>query len=169
MSATYDLIGSVSVNANSVTISNIPQTYKDLIIVYKQQLAAGSEELRIRFNGNTSNNYMSGRIGSEWTPGNPGASNFFNLSLQSNSIISRRTTSTGNPISMVLHVYNYASTTRVKAYQAYCQGNIANNNTIGWMEHIVGAWNLTDAITSVTFFPNQTPNSNSIGSIYGIG
>jgi hypothetical protein len=132
----------------------------------KAQLAAGSEELRVRFNGNTAANYKRGVIGSRWGAG--GTTLWFNQTDNLNSIETNGTQNSGFPTTLVLHVYDYASTDKVKAFQGLATSN-RSEAEIGHVQHIVGAWNVTDAITSVSFIPNGTPNSISIGSIYGIG
>ena len=164
--STYDLIASVSLNASSVTVSSIPNTYKDLIIVMKAQLAAGSEELRVRFNGDTAGNYKLGTIGSRWSGG---STIWFNQSNSYSAIQTIQTQNSGYPATLILHVYDYATSSKIKAFQAVATSNRSENNSVGHIEHMVGAWNNTNAITSVTFAPFGTPNSISIGSIYGIG
>jgi hypothetical protein len=163
---TYDLISSVSLNASTVTVSSIPNTYKDLIIVMKAQLVSGSEELRVRFNGDTGFNYKRGTMGSRW---NAGGTLWFNLTSNLNSIETDGTQNSGYPQTLILHVHNYASTDRIKAFQGVSTSNRSDSNSVGNVQHIVGAWNNTNAITSVSFVAGGTPNSISIGSIYGIG
>jgi hypothetical protein len=163
---TYDLISSVSLNASTVTVSSIPNTYKDLIIVMKAQLVSGSEELRIRFNGDTAANYKRGTIGSRW---DAGGTAWFNQTNNLNSIETNFTQNSGYPQTLVLHVHDYNNTSKVKAFQGLSTSNRSDSNTVGNVQHIIGAWNNTNAITSVSFVAGGTPNSISIGSIYGIG
>lgn len=164
--STYDLIASVSLNASSVTVSSIPSTYKDLIIVMKSQLAAGSEELRVRFNGDTGGNYKRGTIGARWSAGSV---DWFNQTNTTTAIETIGTQNAGYPSTLILHVYNYANSSRIKTFQGISTSNRSENNSVGNVQHIIGGWNNTAAITSVTFAPFGTPDSISIGSIYGIG
>ena len=57
---TLSLIGKQTVGADgasSVTFSNIPQTYTDLVVKFSTRATAGNPELSIRFNGDTAANY----------------------------------------------------------------------------------------------------------------
>ena len=167
MAVTYDLIASTSLSAATTTISGISGAYKDLIIVMKSQLAAGSEEQRLRFNGDTGTNYKNGRVGSRWD--GTGGTMWFNQTDNLTAIISQGTQTTGYPQTWFIHVYDYANTNRVKAFNIVSVSNRSDSNGVGNVERIIGTYNSTAAITSVSFITFGTPDSKSIGSIYGIG
>jgi hypothetical protein len=56
---TYDLIASnvLGSSAASVTFSSIPATYRDLVLVVEAAVVSSSNDLYLRFNGDTGSNY----------------------------------------------------------------------------------------------------------------
>jgi hypothetical protein len=59
MAATYEKIATTTLGsaANTVTFSSIAGTYTDLIVVCNGSVSNDTDEPRLRFNGDTGNNY----------------------------------------------------------------------------------------------------------------
>jgi hypothetical protein len=57
---TYTPLATVTLGstATSVTFSSIPATYRDLIVVHSGLLTSGGQEIRLRYNGDSGNNYI---------------------------------------------------------------------------------------------------------------
>ena len=144
--ATYELTGSYY----TVTFSSIPQTYQDLVLVYSgSNVATGSNEHGVRFNGDSGSNYgqntMNSLVGTATIATNVGASNSkIYLGGQAASVVTE------------LVIFDYASTSRQKHFQAPSVTYTAGYNQIF---NVAGTWRSTNAITSIEF--------SSYGSPYG--
>ena len=56
---TYDPIASITLGAaaSSVTFSNIPSTYTDLVIIFSGAITTGFDSINIKFNSDGGTNY----------------------------------------------------------------------------------------------------------------
>lgn len=166
MPQTYEPISTTILGSTTatVTLSSIPQTYTDLIIVASAQAAVtGDDFVVMYFNGDTASNYCTTQL----------------YTYNGSTALSSRTSSTTGIFAMPLpiytsnekdtsfaHIMNYANTTTFKS--VLCRDNSLRsglNNGIG-----VGTWRSTAAITSVSM---RTINgygwaSGSVITLFGI-
>jgi hypothetical protein len=169
--ATYTQIGSAvtvgSGGASSIDFTSIPSTYTDLVLVLSGRGAASNvyNYARLRFNGDTGNNYqMILLYGDGGTPGttsvNPGTSIVGGLQAGQ--------TSTANTFSNTQwYIPNYAgSTTKSVAIDAVSE----NNGTAGSNGYLTAArWTSTSAITSISLFiESATFVQYSTAYLYGV-
>jgi hypothetical protein len=169
MANTYTLIASNTVGgagAASITFSSIAATYTDLVIYASPRSARGAveDELWIRLNGDTGNNYSynslsgdgttaSSQAGSStpavyrgWMPGNTTTANTF-----------------GNHC---IYIPNYAGSN----YKSLSGDDVSENNDTSARATLrAGLWSNTAAITSVTLLPEvSTFMQYSSFYLYGI-
>ena len=147
--------------ASTVTFSNLPQGYTDLVLVCSPaQTTQAQGDLHFRFNSDTGSNYSftrltgtgSSALSSRGT--NTSFINFENYGYPSDIL--------GNS-NQIVQVMNYSNTTTYKT--ALGRPNSAETG----LEASVGMWRNTAAITSITCFMNVgTLKSGSTFTIYGI-
>jgi hypothetical protein len=164
MTVTYEAISSQTLGSaqSSVTISSIPATYTDLVLVITAQ-ASTSSNLQMRFNGSSSAYYSNtGMRGYSSTADSFRQTNLSSMTLATVEDI-------GNPnTNIVINIPNYSNTTTFKTALVR-----ANQATAG-VEAIVGLWrgttgSDTPAITSITLLPGGgNLNIGSTFSLYGI-
>ena len=140
--------------AASVTFSNIPQGYTDLVIVYAG-ISSTDDQNYFRFNNDTGSNYSR-----TFMAGN-GSAAFSNRSTNDTLLYGPFSLST--PVTNIAHIMNYSNSTTNKT--TLIRSGNATNSTIA----TVGLWRSTAPITSVLIATNSgTFNAGSIFSIYGI-
>lgn len=155
--ATTTASGSVS----SITFSSIAGTYTDLVLVNSASLASGAENLRIRFNSDTSTNYsFTVLTGTGSAASSTRSSNQTYIAADWNGYLT-----TTNNVS-IISIQNYTNTTTNKTV-------ISRSNNAGTgVDAIVGLWRSTSAITSITIFNSGTGGVNfaagSTFTLYGI-
>jgi hypothetical protein len=163
----YILLERTELNASaaSVVFANIPQTgYTDLKIVCSARTdrsAAGSDWIKISFNGVTTNLSMRSLYGSGSTAGSYTDTGIYS-STNSNS---QTATTFGNT---EFYIPNYTgNTNKSVSADGVSETNASTNND---MTLVAGLWSSTAAITSVTLAPYTGPNflANSTFSLYGI-
>ena len=161
MAATYEPIASTTLgsDASSITFSGIPQSFTDLVCIFK----------------NASNGSLSSN--SSWAQFNSdAAANYSDTRLYGNgtSALSARSTSATTGVSLsgkidngvtVLHIMSYANTNVYKTCLASSEGLISGAHSV---LRIVGLWRSTAAITSVSFVNNTTFKTGAVASLYGI-
>ena len=159
---TYTKIASQTLSGASatVTFSNLPQSYTDLVIVCAAK-GASAESMRMQFNSDTATNYSTTNL-------------FANL-FGSPEVDSTRYTSessiragyvqngldTTNFLHCTIQIQGYANNTTYKSVLARSAKAINVTN---------GLWRSASAITSVALFPASSANfaSGSTFSLYGI-
>jgi len=158
--STYEPLASVTLSTaqTSVTFSNIPQIYTDLVCVVNAGITSGIEDIALTLNGDTATNYSRTFLYGDGT-----------------SAVSGRTTSAtrialgsfgsgtinGNNIFSVM---NYSNSTTFKTVLS--RGNNTSNHTIAY----AGLWRNTAAVTSMTF--GTTGSTWMVGTtfnLYGVG
>jgi hypothetical protein len=151
---------------SSLTFSNIPQGYTDLVIVssVNSNRGSGLDSLAIRFNGDTGNNYSVIYMQSNSSSGITSS----RATNQSNIWVGNITAnSTANNFSSnLINIMNYSSNNTYKTILAR-GGSIT---TVTDVEANVGMWRSTSPITSVTIRSETGSNFNSGSTftIYGI-
>jgi hypothetical protein len=153
----YEVISTqtLSTTAATVTLSSIPQTYTDLVLVLRGTSTV-DDTIMMQFNSDTGSNYS-------WTQfGADGGSGVF--SSRGSGLTSFRigygNTGQGSHITQVI---NYSNATTFKTSLS------RSNKGADDVRAIVGLWRNTNAITSLTII--QTSGSFATGttiSLYGI-
>jgi len=143
---TYTSLATVTLGstATSVTFSNIPATYRDLIFVFEGVVS--------NFNGDTT----SGNYSATYANGDGAGRSSGNESRRFGVFYAQRS-------SMVASFMDYSATNKHKTYLSRAGG--ASNA----LEMIVGRWANTAAITSIRLFPDANGfASGSTLNLYGV-
>lgn len=163
MPATYDPIATrtLSTNSTQILFSSIPGTYTDLRLVLQCITTSNSNNLLLRYNGNTSSIYSQtffrANSTNVVTSSNLGSSGLFlNAGATDNTI----------PMLYTVDVFSYASTSINKSC---LQETYQNTNTGGNLSRFVGLWRSTAAITSLQI-DNITASftAGATATLYGI-
>lgn len=137
------------------TMSNIDQSYTDLVLVILGTASPGPENW-LRLNGSTSTIYQIQRMTSVNNASSATNANAF--SLQSGS-------GPGNVINQQINIFNYTNTTTWKSILLQ-----HGNGTSDSSEVAIGSFNATGAISSLTvlFDRSSTWAAGSKATLYGI-
>jgi len=160
MPKTYEPIVSTTLTAGtaSVTLSSIPQTYTDLILVVQAD-TTGGDDLRIRFNSDTSSLYSYTVLGGNGSVVVSARNN--NLTAGLGSYYGNFSTSIDNV--QITQILNYSNTTTNKSLITRA------NKASGGVDLVANLYRSTSAISSITIFPNSGSfESGSIFVLYGI-
>jgi hypothetical protein len=154
MPATYEPIASVTSTSTDITISNIPSTYTDLVLVMSHLSTTDGPDLRIRFNGDTTSSY----------------SRTFMYGFNDATASGRESNQTwiltaadDSQHTNVIHIMSYANTNVFKTVLDSFGGA---GRIVG---RTVGLWRKTDAITSINLTIAWAWASSGITvNLYGI-
>lgn len=156
--STYSPIASQTLTSNtaSITFSNLPTNYTDLVLVINAISSSSTSNLRLRFNGDTGSNYSS-----TFMYGFGSSTYSDNQANETYIIIGAMYNTRSNHI-INLQDYNNSNTfkTTVTRSGAAAEGTGA----------LVGMWRNTSPITSINITDAQgfTVGAGSIFSLYGI-
>ena len=161
---TYTPIATVNITSPTatVTFSNIPGTYTDLVLVGGGVLQINSGNgLRIRFNNDTATNYSDTEV-----KGNGGSATSQRETNQNSGYAGGQSHSDTNPGTSICHIMNYSNTTTYKPFIA--RGNQASTDVL----LTANLWRSTAAITRIDLaigsaFPTQNFASGTL-TLYGI-
>lgn len=154
---TYTKIASQTLSGSSasVTFSNIPQTFTDLVIVFSGGESGANKNFNLTFNSDSGSNYSWTRLlgDGSTTQSSRGSSQTSIENVLSNEICTA-----------VYNVMNYSNVTTNKTILS--RTSVASSRAATY----VGLWRSTAAITSITFTAESTftINSGSTFTIYGI-
>lgn len=140
---TYTLIDqtTLSSSAASVTFSSIPQIYEDLIIEVCGTCTVDAQNVYIRLNGDTGNNYSYTRITGNGTTA---------ASLRDSNIPYGVTCDIGSTInSSQIQIMSYSSASVNKTILE--NGGIASSRVTAY----VNLWRSTAAVTTVLLYPSS--------------
>jgi hypothetical protein len=159
---TYVLLNQVTLAAASstVTFSNIPQTYGDLVLVCNSKLVTGpAQDQTLYFNGDSGANYS---VVIMWGDGSTRGSQPY--SGQTNLLIDfYGSVDTAFSNVTVVQIMDYSATDKHKVVLSR-----ANRASSG-VDAIAGRWANTNAITSITYFASgRTFDAGSTVSLYGV-
>jgi hypothetical protein len=158
---TYTPLATVTLtsSASSVTFSNIPATYRDLILVAMVSNASGgTSNTNIRLNGDTGSNYNYVRMYGTGTTASDAASNTANS-------LDALLGGTGNPGTMIVQVMDYSATNKHKTFLT----RIADKSGFGdYVFAIASRWANTAAVTSLTATSSANFQSGNTFSLYGV-
>jgi len=145
----------------TVTFSNIPQTYTDLVVVINAKATSGAHDVISRINSDSSSNYSTTFINGTGSAASSGRqSNQTYLYLDNYGYLE----TTDGQVS-ITHFMNYANTTTNKTILS--RASNATNGVTG----LVGLWRSTAAITSITLYcgtAGVTFTSGSTFTLYGV-
>jgi hypothetical protein len=163
MPSTYEVISATTVAtaAQTVTLSSIPATYTDLVVVVNAQASAQSD-LYLTFNGDTSALYSNATLYGDGTSAGSTRNNRGNA-FMTLTYYGAVTTTAGNSVHTI-NIMNYANTTTHKT--VLTRANAASSG----VDASAGLWGSTAAITSMTFdLPTtRTFSTGSTFTLYGI-
>ena len=154
MAATYEAIATTTLGSaqSSVTLSSIPSTYTDLLLIVNGGITSNREML-MRVNGDSGSNYSSTL-----------------LRAYGSSVGSQRESNSSS-----VFVGDYASDpcTTIFQFNNYTAGTyktiLTRISTVGNMIGAsVGLWRSTSAINSITLFSSYQLTSGSMLTLYGI-
>lgn len=157
MAATYEPITTTTVSSatNSVTISSIPSTYTDLVVIVNGKNSSAAGNWRIRFNSDSGSNYGNVYIANNASGSKEGGqySNTSSIDL---------TYPNNTQTVCIINISNYANTNMFKNIinRMSCAGNFTSINA--------GLWRSTSAINSITLLNDNNYDTGTIISIYGI-
>jgi hypothetical protein len=156
----------LSATTASITFSNIPTTFTDLILIVNAASETTHAFLNMQFNGDTGSNYSYTELLGNGT--NATSTRYSNSTQVFNANVAmQQTTISFNGIYQIM---NYSNATTNKSGLARL--NCINSDYNGSIA-IAGTWRNTSPITSIKVFPSRggTPYNFSVGStftLYGI-
>ena len=159
----------LSSSAASVTFSNIPQNYRTLKLVVSgrsDRTPANADNIGVRFNGDTGNNYTYLVI-----EGNSVAASSFSGTMSSALVgytsTANNTSNTFGSAEIVIPNYT-GSSNKVMGNDSVTENN-ASGSASAFQVFAANLWNNTSAITSIVVFPqNSNWVSGSSFSLYGL-
>lgn len=143
-------------STSSVTISSIPSTYTDLILIVNGT-SSNENAFDLRFNGDTGANYSTTAV--YGTGSGSGAS--YRASGDTKMDVGRSDSSSGVSI---INIQNYANATTYKTV-------LSRGNDSSLVIATVNLWRSTSAITSLTigrYTSGTSMNSGTTFTLYGI-
>jgi hypothetical protein len=163
MPATYEPIATTTLGSaqTTITLSSIPATYTDLVLIGYLRLASGTSSGCYRLNGDTGNNYSTISI---WGDGST-ASSYRNSNI---SVAYFDTGTIPNAadtfMPVILHFMNYSNTTTNKTII----GRSSNSSSL--VQESVNLYRSTSAINSIEIRNDANVNfaTGSMLSLYGI-
>jgi hypothetical protein len=171
MTKTYEPIANQTMNNNTtstVTFSSIPQTYTDLVLVYKMWSGnSNTGQVFIRLNGITTNIYDYGGF-SLRNPNTVQSFGIYQLADRRTSLYDGSWAITSSLPSMsIFNIFNYSSSSRKKAISS--QNITAFSNDL-YYSSMSGLYRSNNAVTSVSIFAlsSATFASGSSFTLYGI-
>lgn len=160
----YDALWSTTLSAStsSITISNIPQTYRHLQVRTFIKGSSNDQDVWVNFNGDTASNYSEHRIygnGASIVSGGLAPSSKIEYFGRSGS-----GTSVFGP--SIVDILDYGNTNKYKTIRSLTGWD---NNGSGFIMFTSGSWRSTDAITSMLIQPQGgTFSQYSSIALYGI-
>ena len=161
MAATYTPIATTTLGSSqaSVTFSSLG-SYTDLILISQPKVTAGSPDVYLQFNGDTTSNYSkTGLYGNGTAASSTRASSQTQINLTANAT----PTTTLGDVQYITHIFNQGNSTTYKT--VLHRGDRASAGT----EAIVGLWRSTSAITSIVIKPSSGSwDTGSTFTLYGV-
>ena len=160
----------LSAAASSLTVSSIPSTYKNLRIYtwVTTSRSAYIDPMYMRFNGDSGSNYNYSGVEGESASTVAG----YNAQSQTGIYWGRAGASTNGALRGigVVNIFNYSNTNITKSINSLSGIDYGGSLQGGNLINMVGGWNNTAAISSITFYPGVGPNllGDTVFQIYGI-
>lgn len=160
MPSTYAPIQTQTLGSNqsTITLSSIPSTYTDLILVVNAKWSSTNGNCFVRFNGDSSSNYNWIRLSSNGSAtASANASNA--TSLVNLFDMENPTTTLGF---FMFYIKDYASTNYKVTYYSH-------NTTTDYLKRYISQWRSTSAINSISFTNDSASCvTGSTFTLYGI-
>lgn len=159
---TYEAISTTTISSSTatITLSSIPATYTDLVLITTAKASAGAD-IWIRVNGDSGANYAYAEIDANGTTVSASKA-----ASQSNGLLTDwyGTPTTDNSHLCICHLNNYSSTVHFKTMLSRA------NRAASGVDFVQSKWSSTSAITSLTlrFGGAQTFDAGTVVSLYGI-
>jgi len=149
MPGTYEKIATTTLGSNQtdITFSSISGSYTDIILVCHYASQLNDYNFRIRFNGDSGNNYSKTDL-----MGSPNGATSGTLSNYNSIFFTQAVgagTSLNTPGDTIAQIMNYSNTTTYKT--ALVRANAVKNDGAMSTEANIGLWRNTAAINSITF------------------
>ena len=156
MPATYEPIATTTLGsaAASITISSIPATYTDLILIATGVTTDDAVAIFLRFNSDTSSVYSQTRMGGDGSS----ATSSRNNGLSFLSATGFAGSSSTIPSTRNINIFSYAGS----LFKTILGFVSEDKNGSGAVTNAVGLWNNTAAITSISL----TPSSGNLATGY---
>ena len=157
MASTYEKIATTTLgsSSSSVTLSSIPSTYTDLVLIVNGQNSSSDGNWRIRFNSDTGSNYsftyMAG-TGSATESGKYSNVTSVDCGVSGN----------GNLAAQIVNINNYSNSTTYKTLLSRL------SSSSRFVSANVGLWRNTAAITSITALNDNSWATGATFTLYGI-
>lgn len=158
MSQDYIPLATVTLasSASSVTFSNIPATYRDLVLLHSSQNSTQAANTWFRYNGDTGSNYNGVVMSSQ-------GGNITSSSYSNNGVGFVGSTENGAIGNLTVNIFDYAQTDKHKT--AVSRNSVSPNN----VSSRVLRWASTSAITSINIQTDGgTWAAGATFSLYGI-
>jgi hypothetical protein len=153
--ATYDKIATTTLtSAGSIDLSSIPSTYTDLVVVLRGKSSGSTNNIRLRFNGDTASNYSNLRFLA------------YSGTADSNAQTNMTSAGIGDWGSIegaaIINIFSYANTT---TWKNYASRSVEPDYTSMYS----GQWRSTSAINQITIlYPSGSLATGTTATIYGI-
>lgn len=157
MAVTYESITSTTLGSNqaTVTLSSIPATYTDLVLVVDATITSGGDNFLLNFNNDTATNYSVIRF-----DGN--GSTVTSTRAVNQTVLQCAGVGTSRQ-NIIINIHNYSSTNTYK--KTLTRYNDANGSTCLRLN----SWRNTAAISSILISTSgSTFATGSVFSLYGI-
>jgi hypothetical protein len=153
------LISTTTLSGSSVSLTSIPQTYKNLYILIRKPLwSASGEQVRFQFNSDTNTRYFRG------TTTDAPTQTFNSTSFAAND-------NGNNSVSdgvIQLYIPDYADSTTFQAFNGIGLTTDRDNSAAIYRYIMWGMYNQNTAITSIQMFPNTGTFTSGTVLLYGV-
>jgi hypothetical protein len=168
MAQAMTLIGAVTLSSNqtSVMFSNIPQSYRDLVLTvtgYTNRTADNYEEIRMQFNGDTGANYS--LVTMNVASGSPASGNYSSQTSCSLGVLNDNYLSNTTPGTISVSMMDYNATDKHKAVLALSGASITNTT----LTTQANRWSSTSAVTSLLIYSAQSSSFTAGSTFYLYG
>lgn len=165
--AAFESIATATPSGTTVVFSSIPSTYKHLQVrmLCRSNGSFARDVIAVRLNGDTDSNYSWHRLRGDGTAVDAGGS--ANQTYMQFGNIPANTTTANIFGTAVLDIHDYADTSKNKTIRTLA-GHDANGS--GYIQLDSGLWRNTNAVTSITIYPESATGwvSGTNIALYGI-
>lgn len=153
------LLSTTTLSGASVSLTSIPQTYKNLYLLIRKPLwSASGEQVRFRFNNDTNTRYFRGTT-------TDAATQTFNSTSFAANDNGNNTVSDGV---IQLYIPDYADSTTFQAFNGIGLTTDRDNSAAIYRYIMWGMYNQNTAITSIEMFPSTGTFTSGTALLYGV-
>ena len=159
MPLTYEPIATTTLGSAQAQIefASISGSYTDLVLIYAHSQSGSGEQIGLRFNSDTGNNYSATVVYGEASAGSARTSNL--------SYVRTGHGASATDFNMIVNIQNYSNSTTNKTVVA------RNNVPSSGVYATAGLWRNTNAITNIKIIAvggSGNIPSGAIATLYGI-